>query len=226
MFNTQAHDCKGRRSSLYKHIIFDFDGTIVDSVDSLVEVYNGLSDKFGFNKISQNDYRLINNLPIKERLKVLGIPFYRLFFMGGLDQEFMNGYKKHVKNIKFFEGVEELLYQLKDLGFKLSIISSNSEDNIFSFLKVNELEIFDDIHSSKGFFGKNHTIRKYLKKHELSNKDVIYIGDEIRDIKACKKADIDIISVTWGLDNEELLKSGKPTYIVSEYNDILDIVKK
>ncbi len=66
-------------SFLYKHIIFDFDGTLVDSVGVLVDVFNSISDKFGFNKISQNDYRLLNKASLKDKLKILGVPIYRLF---------------------------------------------------------------------------------------------------------------------------------------------------
>ncbi|NLD49836.1 MAG: HAD-IA family hydrolase [Clostridiaceae bacterium] len=211
---------------MYKHILFDFDGTIADSEESIVEVYNIIADRFSFKKITHKEYRLLNNSTVKEKLKILGIPFYRLFFMGGLDYEFFTIYKEYLNKISIFDGMKEILLKLKHSGFKLSIITSNSIDNILLFLKSNNLQIFDDIHSAKGFFGKNRAFVKYLKKHGLRNKDVIYIGDELRDIIACKKANIDMIAVKWGLDSEELLKSGQPEYLVGDCRDIFDIVQK
>ncbi len=145
--------------------------------------------------------------------------------MGGLDNEFFRKYKEYLNNIIFFNGIKELLVQLKEMGFRLSIISSNSKDNIMLFLKINNFEVFDDVYSSKGLFGKNYTIKNYMRRYGLKNEEVIYIGDELRDIIACRKAGIDIMSVTWGFDDEELLKSGKPTYVVSDCKEILNIFK-
>lgn len=209
---------------LYKHVLFDFDGTIADSEESIVEVYNKIAEKFCFNRISPEEYKLLNNSTIKQRLKILGVPYYRLFFLGGLDYEFYMLYKNYIDDIGIFDGMKEILHKLKHSGFKLSIITSNSRDNILLFLKKNDLQIFDDIHSARGFFGKNKIFGKYLKKHGLKSAEVVYVGDELRDIVACRKANIDMIAVKWGLDSEELLKSGQPEYLVGDCREIFDIV--
>lgn len=209
---------------MYKHVLFDFDGTIADSEESIVEVYNKIADKFSFNRISHEEYKLLNSSTIKEKLKILGVPYYRLFFMGGLDYEFYTLYRDYLDDISIFDGMKEILHRLKYSGFKLSIITSNSRDNILLFLKKNDLLIFEDIHSARGLFGKNKIFGKYLKKHGLRSTEVVYVGDELRDIIACKKANIDMIAVNWGLDSEELLKSGQPEYLVGDCREIFDIV--
>ncbi len=211
---------------MYKHIIFDFDGTLVDSTNIMMKILNDLAQKYNFKKLSENDYKQLNSLPIKERFKVLGIPFYRLLFLKKVSEEIRETYKNYLYSIKFFSEVQELLLQLKELGFSLSIISSNSIDNISQFLKQKNIHLFDSIHSSEGIFGKSRTLKKFLKNNNLNHKEIIYVGDEFRDILSCKKSNIDIISVTWGLDSRDLLQSVNPTYLVDKRSEIIDIIKK
>jgi phosphoglycolate phosphatase len=211
---------------LYKHIIFDFDGTLVDSIAAMIETFNDSADKFGFNRLNQNDYKLFNNSSLKQKFKILGVPYYRMFFLGQIGNELKYKYKKHLCSIDFFDGMMELLLKLKALGVTISIITSNSADNIAEFMNVKGVNIIDDIQSSNGFYGKSRTLKKYLHKHQLQNHEIVYVGDELRDIKACKKSNIDIISVTWGLDSQELLKSANPKYIITKPTQILDLFQQ
>ena len=63
-----------------------------------------------------------------------------------------------------------------------------------------------------------------MKKYNLKKQETIYVGDEFRDIKASKKAKVDIISVTWGFDSVELLQKGKPEYLVTKPSQIPEII--
>ncbi|WP_159102347.1 HAD hydrolase-like protein [Caldalkalibacillus mannanilyticus] len=54
---------------MFKHVIFDFDGTIADSIDLSLVIYNELAQKYHYRTITIEELREMNNLPIKERLK-------------------------------------------------------------------------------------------------------------------------------------------------------------
>jgi phosphoglycolate phosphatase len=132
--------------------------------------------------------------------------------------------EKEMKNIKFFPGVNKFLYDLKDKGYKLAIISSNRVENINKFIEFNKLNIFDFVHGKTDLFGKAGYLEKFLKDYNLKRTEVIYVGDEIRDVEACKKVGIKIIGVSWGLHTIETLKKNGVDYIVKKPVDIFKII--
>lgn len=207
---------------MLKHIIFDFDGTIADSTEIGLQIFNELSEKYNYKKLSKNELFSLNNKSIKERLKLIGVPYYKLpqFIMDAMAK-----YRLLINSLKTFEGIRNLIISLKEEGYTLSIISSNSVENIKHFLQKYELEYFNNIISGNNLFGKNKVIKNFLKKFKLKVDEIIYIGDELRDIQACKKASVKIISVIWGFDSIELLKRGNPDYISYKPEDIIEIVK-
>ena len=72
-------------------------------------------------------------------------------------------------------------------------------------------------------FGKHTTLKRLIKKYDLVKKEVIYIGDEIRDIEACKKAGIECIVVTWGYNSRKALQQQNPDYMIDRPADLLKI---
>ncbi|MCX7921479.1 MAG: HAD-IA family hydrolase [Clostridia bacterium] len=207
---------------MIKHIVFDFDGTIADSAHLGLQILNEFSEKYNYKKLTVDEWQTLNNMPIKERFRLIGLPLYRL---PQASVEGLARYRQLIGSLKAFDGMKELLLALKANGLCLSIVSSNSVENIKSFLQKNKLEVFDNIISANNLFGKHKSIKKVLKQFNLGVAEVIYIGDELRDIEACKKISVKIISVAWGLDSLDLLKGGKPDYIAYKPHDIIEIIK-
>jgi phosphoglycolate phosphatase len=205
---------------MQKTIIFDFDGTIVDSKDLIIQLYNELAEKNNYKKIDKSNFKSLSELPIVERCKVLNVPIYKI---PALVYEVMKNYKNYLVSINIVDGIRDVLFKLKENGFNLGIISSNSISTIEEFLVKNKIDIFDSIYSAKNIFGKHHTINGLVKKFNLDKKYILYVGDEIRDIISCKKACAKIVAVTWGYDSTELLLDGKPDFIVNSPAEILDV---
>lgn len=134
--------------------------------------------------------------------------------------------EKEMKNIKFFPGVKKFLYDLKNKGYKLVIISSNRVENIHKFIEHNSLNIFDFIHGKTDLFGKAGYIGKFLQDFKLEKSEVIYIGDEIRDVEACKKIGIKMIGVSWGMNTVDVLKKAGVDYIVKKPSEVFKIISK
>jgi len=202
-------------------LIFDFDGTVVDSADLYIKLCNDMADELKVSPVSIESLRELAGLTIKQRCKKLNIPFYRLPFMSAMVQERISN---HINELKWVSGMKDEIQKLKNMGYDLKIISSNSVSNIFGFFENNSPNLFEDIYSSKGIFNKHRSIKALLKKFDIKRDEAIYIGDEFRDIKACKKAKIRIISVTWGYDPRELLIKGKPDFMVDTPAEMVDII--
>ncbi|QNU67787.1 HAD-IA family hydrolase [Ruminiclostridium herbifermentans] len=206
---------------MISQVIFDLDGTLINSLDIFIKVGNKMAERYGYQPLSEESIKELLKLPMKKRLEVLKIPKFKLPKLGLEALSMFNDYAAHVEPIK---GIKELLEQLCDKGYKLNIVSSNSLDNINVFLEANQIKVFENIQSSRGLFDKHVTINRLIKKLGVKKDEVIYIGDEYRDIEACKKIGIKIISVLWGFDPKELLEKAEPDFIVSEPNEITQII--
>ncbi|MNR20871.1 Phosphoglycolate phosphatase [compost metagenome] len=123
-------------------------------------------------------------------------------------------------------GLKDLIPKLKEAGYNLTIISSNLEPSIRSFLLHNKIEGFDSVYSARNFFGKHRTIHSFLKKNSIPVNEAIYIGDELRDIEACRKIGIQLISVAWGYDSAKLLEQFNPDYVAYRPEDVVKAIDK
>lgn len=208
---------------MLKHIIFDLDGTLVDSMGSFLKIGNELALKYGYKPLDDNRIRELMRLPMRQRIDSLGVPLLKIPKLG---LEAMEMFHSYASKLEPFEGIRDLLLSLEHKGYTLSIISSNSLPNIKAFLTANKLEMFDNILSSKNLFGKHITINKLISSLKLCKNEIIYIGDEQRDIEACHKIGLRVIAVTWGFDPPELLKEHKPDYLADKPGDIENILEE
>jgi phosphoglycolate phosphatase len=204
---------------MVKLVIFDFDGTLADSKEVSISIYNRLAQKYNLKLI--DNIEDIRRLPLLERFKSLGISIYKLPLLAA---DFTKQYKSFLKNISLFTGMKELLIELKRQGYELAIVSSNSESNIREFLRENLLDVIGTIINSTNIMGKDKVIKKLLTNNNLNPLEVLYVGDEIRDIIACKKLGIKIVWVDWGYDLLEMAKERRPDYVAGSPQDILPIL--
>lgn len=202
-------------------LIFDFDGTIADTLPSsqkVRELFNELAEKLGFKKkITLADVERFRENSLYDIIKELKIPFFKLPF---IIQTVNKQLRKDLLVSEPILGMEDALLTLKKIGFSLNIITSTRVEVVKDFLKRNKLDIFDHIHSQRNLFGKDKTIKAFLKKQGIPAEQAIYIGDEIRDIQAAKKSDIKIASVLWGFNNRKGLEKYLPDFIIETPNQL------
>jgi phosphoglycolate phosphatase len=204
-------------------LIFDFDGTLVDSEGLINSIFFELKEEFGFSDISQQEIQKLKRTSFKQKMAYLKIS---PLMVPRIIRKVQTEMSHRLNQINWHPGILELLDQLKAEGFRLGILTSNTKQNVNDFLSMTQqTEIFDFIYSGRNIFGKDQDLKAMMKQQQLSKQELLYVGDEVRDIEACHKVGIDIAAVTWGFDSVELLKRAKPTFIVADAQEILSIVK-
>ncbi|QPQ36416.1 HAD-IA family hydrolase [Lysinibacillus sp. JNUCC-52] len=204
-----------------KHIIFDFDGTLADSTAVLASVWNTIAKEYDFKEVQLEDIDSLKKISITERSKLFNFPLHKLPI---ILPQFYRLYQQSIKDVHLFRGMKDVLKAIENKGYTIAIISSNSKDNISEFLKVNDINHVSEVLCSSRIFGKDKVIKKYIKETNIKKSDVLYVGDEQRDIVACKKVGIPIIWVGWGYDAIEVVQSEKPDYKVFSPAEILTII--
>jgi phosphoglycolate phosphatase len=208
---------------MVKEIIFDFDGTLADTFELSVEIFNEIKDRFGFAEIDRKMIDDFRNLGFREVISEVKMPLWKLPRIIKVHQEIM---LNRTKDIKIFPGAKEVIEKLKEQGFSVGILTSNSKENVEKVLNNNKMPDFDYIQSGKNLFGKDKNLKLILRKRKLRKEEVVYVGDEVRDIQACKKAEIKIISVAWGFNSVDALKKQEPDWLINKPEEILAIVRK
>ncbi|HOS17557.1 MAG TPA: HAD-IA family hydrolase, partial [Bacteroidales bacterium] len=174
---------------MIKYIVFDFDGTIANTIDVIKEIVRTSLDDF-----SEDDYELLRNEGIKEVIKRKNIPMHKIPKMVLL----ITSQLKNKTNIPLFAGMINVIQTLAT-NYKLGIVSSNSEENIRQCLEKHQLDkVFDFVFSQSSIFGKHLVLKKMCQRYKLNPSEIIYVGDEDRDIIACQKVKIKNMAVCWG----------------------------
>jgi phosphoglycolate phosphatase len=195
-----------------KHIIFDFDGTLADSIDAALHIYNRVAPEYNCKPIIGEARELLSARNPTRYFKEYGVTPFKLFLLIIRVRKELG---KQIENIPLIEGIEKSLRDLHNAGFQLGILTSNARKNVERFLAYHQLnDLFSFIYSGRHLFGKDKVIRRIIRKEKLEEGTIAYIGDETRDVLAMKKAGIPVIAVAWGLSSAEKLKTLYPNKLL------------
>jgi phosphoglycolate phosphatase-like HAD superfamily hydrolase len=204
-----------------KVVIFDLDGTIADSEEVLFEVVNELSSKFGFRKIKKEEIPDLKNKTIKELMKEFKISYLKLPLIVGSARKM---FRSRISEVQPVEGIEEALKELKNRGYRIVVVTTNNARTAQDFLKNREISAVDEVIGGGSLFGKAKTLQKVMKKEGISSGEAFYVGDEVRDVEAAKKAGLGTVSVAWGFNSPDALKRHDPDHLITRPEDLLDIL--
>lgn len=201
-------------------LIFDFDGTLADTLPRLVAISNRLAPEFGYRQVLKEDIVTLRGKRSREVLRHLKVP---LFKIPALALRIKAELQQEIHLVPPSIPVRTVLEQLKS-HYRLGIVTSNSVVNVNKFLEANRMVFFDFVRSSSGLFGKGQTLSRVLKEKRLSKSKTLYVGDEVRDIEAARQCGIETIAVTWGANDADKLSQFQPRFLIHQPEELLTIL--
>ena len=196
-----------------KLLIFDMDGTLVDSSLTIARAINAVRKNLSLPPMDEQTILEKVNDPHLNPARY----FYETESFTPEHEAWFSGYytDHHEEELQLYDGIKRLLMELKEKGFKLGIATNAyriSTKQSLQHLEIIELfdgiACYDDVKQ-----GKPHPdmLIKLLGELNIEAKDAIFVGDSERDALAAKALNMDYIMVNWGF---------------SEYEDAIHSVKK
>jgi phosphoglycolate phosphatase len=192
----------------YRLVIFDFDGTLADSLPWFSRVINDVADRYGFRRIEPHETDTLRGLGARELMHRLKIPAWKMPLIANHMRKLK---ARDIAETRLFDGVPELLRTLVDGGLTLALVSSNAEANVRAILGPDNAARFSATECGGSIFGKPGQFRRILRKTGFAADEAICIGDEIRDLEAARQADIAFGAVAWGFTRPDALAAHEPT---------------
>lgn len=212
----------------YDYVIFDFDGTVVDTGEGILK-----SLQYSFKEMGREVPEL------DDLKKFIGPPIYYSYTtfynvseeeVGDYIRKYRERYKvKGIYECELYEGMTQLLDSLKAEGIKIGIASSKPLHLIYSvadYLKITDkfdaivgVKIDDSNHSSK-----TQLVLDAMTEMGATDKSkVLMVGDRLFDIDGAAGAGVDSCGAIWGYGNEEEFREHNATYIAYKTTDVYDL---
>lgn len=212
----------------YKAVIFDMDGTILNTLEDLKNATNYSLRQFGMPERSLEEVRMFVGNGIRklvERAVPAGTPEEKI---AQVFDVFLEYYEIHsADNTSPYPGILELVEKLKKSGIKTAVSTNKADVPAQELGREYFNGIFDLIVGQQdGLKVKPapDSVNKILSILDIQKKDAIYIGDSDVDVQTAKNSGLDFIGVSWGFRGREFLEKNGAKNIVDNANEILDLV--
>lgn len=206
-----------------KTVIFDFDGTLADSISLAIELYNQFADEYSVLPIDDlAEARSLAKLGYSKAMRVKRITPLKLL---ALVRTGSRELPKHMSRVLPYPGIVEAVSRIKTKGYRLGILTSNQGPLVQNFLQAHSFPAFDFVVSEKTLFRKDKALRKIMKRYKLIADEVVFVGDEPRDIQAAIRLGVKSIGVTWGLAGIEGFGESTPDSFVSTADELVAAIQ-
>lgn len=210
----------------YDLVIFDMDGTILDTLEDLRDALNHSLSIYGYRERTLNDVRQFLGNGIK-RLVERAVPENTAEEeIEKIIREFLVYYQDHCADkTKPYAGVMELIKTLKNRGYLTAVISNKADSAVQKLCRTYFDGLFDYAVGEKEGVRKKPAPDSVLSVMEaLDNKRAVYIGDSEVDIETAANAGIDCILVTWGFRDKDFLIQHGAGALADKTDDILNLL--
>lgn len=201
-------------------IIFDFDGTLAETLPFIVSVLDQLADRHNLQRLDKSLIPILRSYKLPKLIKMYNIPIWKLPVMAADLQEMMH---QNIDSIKLFPGMEELIKELHTQQVTLAVVTSNALRNVQKVLGEEIVKCISYFECGVPLMSKAGVLRRLLRTSSILPQDALAIGDETRDIEAARKLGIPSIAVNWGFSTQPALEKAGPDFLVSSAEQILEI---
>lgn len=213
----------------YSTIIFDMDGTILNTLEDLHDSVNYALEKMGYSLRSLDEIRRF----IGNGVKVL---IRRCVPQGTSDEnyaeclEIFEGHYANNYNNKTrpYDGITDLLNGLRDKNIKTAVVSNKIEPAVVELCDLRYSGLFDCIAGQTDDRRPKpapDSVLYALEKLGVSKEEAVYVGDTEVDVETAMNAGLDCIGVTWGFRDREALKKAGARYVIDKPDEMFDIVR-
>ncbi|HER25063.1 MAG TPA: HAD family hydrolase [Candidatus Atribacteria bacterium] len=213
----------------YKHIIWDWNGTLINDAWLAVEVMNKMLKKRHLPRIDSKKYREIFDFPVTKYYLKLGYDFSQESFER-LSDEFISEYYRCFNKCELFDEVEEVLKKIKERGISQSILSASKEDVLKEKIKHYGIDkYFDRIIGLENHYAESKIEKgkKWIDQLNLHPQEVLLIGDTIHDYDVARCMGCDCLLVANGHQNYERLADQAGVEVISSLKEItINTLKK
>lgn len=207
----------------YKALLFDFDGTLLDTNNLIIKTFEHVIEPKFPGKYSKEDLQsFIGPSLLDTFTKVDPINYQTL-----IDEYLVWNREHHDALVEEFDDVVEVLTELKNAGIRLAVVSTKRHAALMRGLNLLGIAtLFETIIGNEDVENtKPHPepVLLALDRLNLEKKDVIMIGDNYHDIEGGQNAGVHTAGVAWSLKGEEFLNKLHPTYMLHSMKDLYTI---
>lgn len=215
---------------MIKAVIYDVDGTVLDTLSTIAYYGNKALENFGFATLPVENYKYYAGNGAKVLVERM-LAALEVSVEDNFDKVF--GYYNEIYNAspvgitKPFDGIEELARTLKDMGIKQAVVSNKPDFATRGVMSALFTDEFDRVYGAReGIKLKPdpEALLSVLAEFGVKPDECLYVGDTCVDMDTGVNAKVETIGVLWGFRTEEELREHGATYIVDKPEQILEIV--
>ena len=202
-------------------ILFDFDGTLAETMMLIHKIFNRLSGTYGYRHLPEDEIEEYRHLSIHEFIERVGIPYWKVPLIAIHARRLMHS---DIHEVHPSKGLVDVLTQIHNSGrYHMDILTSNRPRNVHKFLAEHTIDWFDEVHSTRSIISKKRRVKKYIRQKDIDPQTLYYVGDTSVDVESARLAGVKSIAVTWGLNTTEALARSNPDHLVDHPSQLLDI---
>ena len=202
-------------------ILFDFDGTLAETMMLIHTDFNRLSGTYGYDHFPEDKIEEYRHLSIHEFIEQVGIPKWKVPFIAIHARFLMH---QDIHEVHPPAGLAEVLTRIHESGrYHMDILTSNRQKNVHKFLAEHAIDWFDEVHSTRSVLSKRRRVKKYIRQKKIDPQDLYYVGDTSVDVESARLAGAKAVAVSWGLNTAQVLERAGPDHLVDEPRQLLDI---
>lgn len=217
---------------MIKAVIYDVDGTVLDTLSTIAYYGNQALEHFGFSPLPVDNYKYYAGngarVLIERMLGTLGVTMSDNF-------EKVFAYYNEIYNnspvafTKPFDGISELVVTLKQMGIKQAVVSNKPDFATRGVMSACFTDEFDRVYGARDGVKLKpdpDALLSVLKELDIEPSECLYVGDTSVDMDTAKNARVASIGVLWGFRTEQELREHGADFIVDKPKEILDIINE